>query len=272
MNLPLALGIVVAAAAAAGAVLVLALIRRTTPGPLLKEPARGTPMMTIVGTGFAVLLAFVTVAAFQTYNGAKRGAGSEAVAVLEMFRTAALFPAGQRDALRADFVCYGRAVAEQEWPAMRNGRRSPVVEHWLADYRDLFNRLDLRAARERLGFQALLAEASQRTDGRRERLSQVTPSVPSPLWLVLVLGACVTVGLQLGMADRRERLLVQGAMIGAVATIVTAGLLLVNFLDHPYQRHAGSIEPTEMRQSLAMMREAAPGLATPCRSDGRPLM
>jgi hypothetical protein len=95
--------------------------------------------------------------------------------------------------------------------------------------------------------------------------------VPSPLWLVLVLGACVTVALQLGMADRRERLLVQGAMIGAVATIVTAGLLLVNFLDHPYQRHAGSIEPTEMRQSLAMMREAAPGLASPCRSDGRTL-
>ena len=91
MNLPLALGIVVAAAA--GAVLLLALIRRTADGPLLKEPARGTPMITIVGTAFAVLLAFVTLAAFQTYNGAKRGAESEAVAALEMFRTAALFPA-----------------------------------------------------------------------------------------------------------------------------------------------------------------------------------
>jgi hypothetical protein len=269
MNLPLALGIVVAAAA--GALLALALIRRTADGPLLREPARGTPMITIVGTAFAVLLAFVTLAAFQTYNGAKRGGESEAVAVLEMFRTAALFPAKQRDVLRADFVCYGRAVTEQEWPAMRTGRRSPVVDHWIVAYRDLFNRLDLGAARERLGFQALLAEASQRTDGRRERLSQATPSVPSPLWIVLVLGACVTVALQLGMADRRERLLVQGAMIGAVATIVTAGLLLVNFLDHPYQRHAGSIEPTEMRQSLAMMREAPPALTAPCRSDGSPL-
>src|SRR2546423_6555882 len=143
MNLPLALGIVVAAAA--GALLGLALIRRTAPGPLLKEPARGTPMITIVGTAFAVLLAFVTLAAFQTYNGAKRGAESEAVAVLEMFRTAALFPAKQRDVLRADFVCYGRTVAAQEWPAMRNGHRSPVVDHWIADYRDVFNRLDLGA-------------------------------------------------------------------------------------------------------------------------------
>jgi hypothetical protein len=269
MNLALALAVVVAAAAAA--LLLVALIRRAADGPLLKEPTRGTPMITIVGTAFAVLLAFVTLAAFQTYNGAKRGAASEAVAVLEMSRTAALFPVKQRDGLRADFACYARAVAAQEWPAMRSGHRSPVVDHWIADYRGLFERLDLASARQRLGFQALLAEASQRTDGRRERVSEATPSVPSPLWIVLVLGACVTVALQLGMADRRERLFVHGAMIAAVATIVTAGLLLVNFLDHPYQHHAGSIEPTEMRQSLAMMREAAPGLATPCGSDGRPL-
>src|SRR2546423_1270048 len=209
MNLPLALGIVIAAAA--GALLVLALIRRTAHGPLLKEPARGTPMMTIVGTAFAVLLAFVTLAAFQTYNGAKRGAESEAVAVLEMFRTAALFPANQRDRLRADFVCYGRAVADQEWPAMRDGHRTPEVDHWIVDYRDLFNRLDLGRARERLGFQALLAEASQRTDGRRERLSQVTPSVPSPLWLVLRLGPRLTVALPLRLAAPPRAPLPHGA-------------------------------------------------------------
>src|SRR4030088_235362 len=109
MNLALALAVVVAAAAAA--LLLVALIRGAADGPLPVEPPRGTPMMTIVGTAFAVLLAFVTLAAFQTYNGAKRGAASEAVAVLEMFRTAALFPAKHRDVLRADFTCYAWAVA-----------------------------------------------------------------------------------------------------------------------------------------------------------------
>jgi len=62
-------------------------------------------MITMVGTAFAVLLAFVTFAAFQTYNGAKSGAQSEAVAVLDMSRTAAFFPAQQRDGLRAELVC-----------------------------------------------------------------------------------------------------------------------------------------------------------------------
>jgi hypothetical protein len=269
MNVPLAILVVVSAAGLA--VLLMVVVRRRAGGPLLVEPTRGTPMIMMVSTAFAVLLAFVTLAAFQTFNGAKAGARSEAVAVLEMFRTAGLFPAAERDALRADFVCYGRAVAEDEWRTMRSGRRSPLVERWIGSYRDRFNQLGLASPREQLGFEELLTEARNRTDGRRERLTEATPSVPFPLWLVLALGGGVAVVLQLSMADRRERLLVHGTMIAGVATIVSAGLLLVFFLDHPYERHFASIKPAEMRQSLAMMHDQAPGLHLPCRADGLPL-
>src|SRR3979490_298058 len=121
----LGLGLVIVAGASRPSVLLLALVRRRVDGPLLLEPTRGTPMMTIVGTAFAVLLASGARAAFQTYNGGKRGAQSEAVAVLEMARTAALFPSAQRDELRADLVCYGRARVRQERPGMGKGRAKP---------------------------------------------------------------------------------------------------------------------------------------------------
>src|SRR5438874_4954186 len=135
----------------------MALVRRRAGGRPLAEPTRGTPMIMMVSTAFAVLLAFVTFASFQTYNGAKSGARSEAVAVLEMSRTAGLFPPQERDDLRATFVCYGRAAIDQEWPAMRSGRRSPVLEQWIATYRDRFGNLDLSAPRQQLGLQELLA-------------------------------------------------------------------------------------------------------------------
>ena len=86
---------------------------------------------------------------------------------------------------------------------MRAGHRSPLVDRWIADYRAVFGRLQLGSPREQLGFQELLTEARNRTDGRRDRLSQTTPSVPTPLWLVLVLGGCVAILLQLAMADPR---------------------------------------------------------------------
>jgi hypothetical protein len=268
MNLALALAVVLGAVTLA--VLLLTVVRRRLSAPVLNDPGRGAPMITLVGTAFAVLLAFLTVAAFGTYNGAKAGAESEAVAVLELARTAALFPPAERDELRADLVCYGRAVAEHEWPAMRDGERSVFVDQWISEYRDLFARLSLGSVREQLAFEELLTEARARTDARRERLTQATPSVPAPLWLVLGLGGLVTILFQLALADPRERLLVQSAMIAGVTVVVSAGLLLVNFLDHPYDQLTGSIEPTEMRQTLTMIDEAAPGLVPPCAADGAP--
>jgi hypothetical protein len=269
MNLLVALAIVVAAAAVAA--LLMVAVRRRLSGPVLLEPARGTPMLTLVGTAFAVLLAFITLAAFQTYNGAKSGAASEATSVLEMFRTAEFYAADQRDELRGDLVCYGRAVVSAEWPAMADGQRARLVDHWIARYRELFARLDVGSARAREGFQEVLQEARARTDGRQQRLEEAEPSVPSPLWLVLLLGGIVAIVLQLGMADPRERAIVQCGMIAGVAAIVAAGLLLVWFLDHPYEGHAGSIHPTDMQRTLTEMRAADPGLQVPCTTEGEPL-
>lgn len=116
----------------------------------------------------------------------------------------------------------------------------------------------------------MLASARDRTDGRRDRLSEATPSVPTPLWVGLVLAGCIAVLIQLVMADPREHMLVQGGMIGGVAAIVSIGLLLINFLDHPYRSDPGSIQPTQMTATLTMMRQQEPGLRVPCRGDGLP--
>jgi hypothetical protein len=268
MNLLVALVIVLATAAVAAGLMVL--VRHRAGAPVLNDPTRATTTLTMAGTAFAVLLAFITLAAFQTYNGAKDGADSEAAAVLTMFRTGALFPAQQRDELRGDLVCYGRAVVNQEWPAMGHSASAPVVDRWIAAYRGLFSGLQLHAAREQLALQELLTDARNRTDGRQERLSEATPSVPTPLWLVLVLGGVIAIVLQLAMADPRERLFVQASLVAGVAAIVAAGLLLVNFLDHPYTGHTGSIRPTQMERTLVMMRATEHGLRLPCGADGSP--
>jgi hypothetical protein len=269
VNLPIAIVIVLGAGAVAG--LAMAVVHRRASAPLLADAGRGRPMVQVTGTLFAVVLAFVILAAFQTYNGAKMGAQTEASAVLEMARTAAFFPAAQRDQLRADLVCYGRAVVDQEWPAMRDGHSSPFVDYWVAAYRGEFGRLDLHSPREQLGFQELLEQGTTRTAGRQQRLSDDSPAVPTPLWLVLVFGGCVAVALQLGMADPRERLRIHGLMVAGLASVVAAGLLVVYFLDHPYQPHSGGIQPNAMQRTLAMTGGIESGLRLRCSQSGRPI-
>jgi hypothetical protein len=258
-------------AAGAAAALVFALVQRRARGPLLLDSGRGRGMIQVVGTSFAVLLAFVILAGFQTYSGARAAAGSEATAVLDMARTAALFSAAQRDQLRGDLICYGRAVVSEEWPAMRRGNGSPLVDRWIAAYRALFGRLDVHTTREQLALQELLSLAATRTAGRQQRLDDDTPAIPTPLWLALIFGGSVAVALQISVVDPRERFSVLGPMIAGVAGVVAAGLLVVYFLDHPYQSHTGGIQPSAMRQTLTTVQNLEPGLRPACRHSGLPV-
>ena len=77
--------------------------------------------------------------------------------------------------------------------------------------------------------------------------------VPPIVWLILILGAVVAVASVCFFAGARERAVTQAGMIAAVAIIVVSGLVLVQFLDNPYEDTSGSIKPTAMTRTLALM-------------------
>jgi uncharacterized membrane protein YedE/YeeE len=257
---------VLAAGALAG--LAFVVLDRMAGKPIVPEAARGGPPLIVGGALFAVVLAFITLASFQAYSGGKTGGQTEASAVLGMARSAAFYPPSQRDQLRSDLICYGRAVVDQEWPAMRNGHSSPLVEYWIGVYRALFGRLDLRSPREHLGFQELLDVSNTRTQGRQQRLAVATPALPTPLWVALIFGGCIVVALQLSMAGSGVR--VHALLVAGLASLIAAGLVMVYILDHPYQSHTGGIKPSAMHRTLLTMGNLEPGLRPACTENGQP--
>jgi hypothetical protein len=271
MNILLGAAIILGACVATCAVM-FAVHRLGKRDVLLVDTTRGAGVYAVVGTSFAVLLAFVVLIAFQSHNDARAGARAEADAVLEQFRTAEFFPRGERGRLQGQLICYGRAVAEQEWPAMREGGQSPVVDRSSDLLQQSFHGLRVRTPRETAAFNALLELRNARIDARRERLAEATPEVTAPVWFILLLGAAVNIAFVLVFIDRRdEAFTVQAGLMASVTTIVVAGLLLVWFLDHPYEDEPGGIKPSEMRRSVAVMEDEQPGVAAPwCTPGGDP--
>jgi hypothetical protein len=229
-----------------------------------------------LGIAFAILLGFVVLQAYDSYNDAKRGAEVEAQAVLELTRTAATFTPEEHERMEGTLVCYGRAVIEQGWPAMRDsGEGSPVVNDWGRQFRDAAFELRVRSKIEEAAFRQLLEEQDTRIEGRRMRLAEAVRVTPPPMWFVLILGALLTVGWIVLGADRRGSFVVQASAVASVAAMATATLLLVWFLDHPFTDESGSIRPIEMEEVLRLIEEEshAEGLTVthPCTEDGDPL-
>lgn len=227
-----------------------------------------------LGTAFAVLLAFVVLEAYESYNDAKSGAETEAEAVLELSRTADAFGPGEHERLEGLLVCYGRAVIHHGWPAMRDTGGSPVVNDWGSRFREEALRVDIHSLIHEASFRQLLIEQDRRIEGRRTRLAEAIRVVPLPLWFVLLLGAALTIGWVVLSAGRRGSFLVQAAVVASVAAMVTSALLLVWFLDHPLADESGSITPIEMEHTLETIAEEEEDQAfdviPPCSPAGDP--
>jgi hypothetical protein len=261
---PIIIVVVVVAAVAAKL-----LVRRRAPvGGWFADSPRSAGSLSVIGTMFAVMLAFVILFSLQSYQRAREGASIEAVAVTELNAVATVFPSPTSDRLHGGLVCYARAVINDEWPAMHDGHSSELVESWVDRLHDEFAATAPHEARQEAAYNQWFDEIAQRRDGRRERLAEAAPFLPLPLWFALGIGAMFTLGYMVAQADRKEGLLIQALPIAFVSGLVAAGLLVVVFLDNPYAGGNGSIKPTEMSRTLERIDH---GVQAPCDEHGHPI-
>lgn len=225
--------------------------RRAPDGGYLVDRDAAESVFEVLGTGFAVLIAFVVFVSFDGFVRARDGASQEAVATSQLFRVARLFGDEAADPLREDLRCYARAVVDEEWPLLVAGNISEDTQAIVERIEARVDDLDPSVARTSAALQHWLDQQAERREGRRLRVIDGTRIVPDILWLGLLLGAALVIGFTLLLADPRERRWVQACVMGAVSTMVLTGLMVVRVLDLPYQN--GLITPSEMQVTIALM-------------------
>jgi hypothetical protein len=251
MSLWLAALIIVGAAALSVAAMLLA--RRAGPaGSYFKDVVPAGALYTVIGTAYMVILAFVFLVAFESYHAAKSEAQNEATATLAMFHAVQPLSSKTRKQLQTQVICYAREVISEEWPAMRDGRTSPAVEKRITA---MENDAEEAASQQAAVYEQWSATNDERRQGRQGRIAEAAAVVPSVIWLVLIVGGVIVIVSVCFFADANEAWFPQVAMIAATAAIVVSGLLLVRFLELPYTNQSGSIKPTAMARSLALMHQ-----------------
>jgi hypothetical protein len=234
------------------------LVRRHAPeGSYFEDGDRAAGVFGVIATGFAVMLGFVIFLAFESYDTSRSGAEAEAQVVAQQFQTAQLLPVAARTPLSDDLVCYARNVAFTEWPRMRSGEAANLINSWsVAMFRSL-RAIEPRTASEQAAYGKWLDQSTDRQSARSDRTHGAEGVIPTPLWIVLFLSAGIIFVFMLFFADSGERAIVQGTMMGGVAVMITAMLLLLWFLDNPYHPGVGGLPPTAMTRTLEILDQQA---------------
>jgi sugar phosphate permease len=98
--------------------------------------------------------------------------------------------------------------------------------------------------------------------------------IPSPLWVVLFFISIVIFVYMLFFADSGEGAVTQAVLMGSVASVIVAMLLLIRFLDSPFHEGVGGVKPVAMERTLRIIDESlgAAGIrvSPPCDGRGAP--
>jgi len=258
------------------AVTALLLVRRRAPeGGFFEDGDRAAGVFGVLATGFSVLLGFIIFLAFESFVQSRSGAEEEALVVVQQVENAQFFPQPARGELTGQLVCYGRSVVNDEWDRMRAGTQGDAINPWGVTLFRTLQTVQPQTATEQSAYDKWLDQTSAREEARRDRIHGAVGVIPTTLWIVLFFIAAVIFAFMLFFADRGERAVVQGMLIGSVVAVIVSLMLLLRALDEPFHGGVGGLRPVAMERSLRMIDEALGSVGAqvrlPCDALGEPL-
>jgi hypothetical protein len=268
--------ILVIACACAVSITAMLLVRRRAPdGSFFADGDRASGVFGVLATGFSVLLGFIVFLAFESFDQSRTGAEQEALVLVQQVENAQFFAQPARDELTGQLVCYGRSVANGEWDRMSEGRMGDDINPWGVRMFRTLQTVQPRTYTEQTAYDKWRDQTSAREEARLDRIHGAVGVIPTTLWIVLFFIAGVILLYMLFFADRGERALVQAMLIGAVVSVLTALMLLLNGLDEPFHEGVGGLQPVAMDRSLKLIDDVldvvgSPG-RIPCDRLGRPV-
>ena len=259
----------------AATVSVMLLVRRRAPeGSYFSDGDRASGVFGVLATGFSVLLGFIIFLSFSSYDASRAGAEDEATIVAQQIQTAQFLPAPANQQLTGELTCYARYVAGPEWDALEKNTLGDSINPWGVRMFETISSVTPASDTEKSGYDRWMDQTASREQARLDRVHGAEGIIPGPLWVALALISAVLFLYMLFFADRAERAVTQGLLMGTVTVVITTLLLLLVFFDHPHGSGVGRLQPTAMERTLRLIdieaKAAGVTVTPPCDDRGNP--
>jgi hypothetical protein len=196
----------------------------------------GGNLLSIMGTLYAVVLGFVVVNASSDAQAIRVDIATEANSVLNIERYASVFPKANAEEVRTACIEYCKAVVDDEWPAMPQGRISTRAWQCMLNIWFSIKKCEPHTNQEQAFYSLILDNYTQMADDRRMRLFSARIRMSPLLWMVIIAGGVITIVFTYFFAV--ESLKFQILMTLFVALTLSLNIFLVASTSVPLQNGA----------------------------------
>jgi len=201
----------------------------------------------MIGTLYAVLIAFAIFVVWTQFQNAGTNLEHEANEVGDLSRMAMAMEEPMRSNVRTALIEYIRAVVDDEFPAMAQGRDSKRTWRAVENLWQVYSDAQPTTLKSQANYEESLRHMNDLSNYRRIRLFTSRGTVPSMLWYLLYLGGIVLVVFTYFFGH--ESLLSQTLMTAALAGILAFSIFLIVSYNSPFAG-AARVAPTPFQLEL----------------------
>jgi len=141
----------------------------------------------------AITLGLVAVGTWQTYTDAELRVDHEAAALGAIYRDASAYPEPLRSQLQQDLRDYYHQVVVVGWPLQQRGIVPNLAYIPLKRFQDHFMSFEPTTDREEIVASETYRTFNELVECRRTRLDSITENLPSPIWVIVLAGAILSI-------------------------------------------------------------------------------
>ena len=176
-----------------------------------------------------MVIAFVVFVVWSHYDEAAKNLELEANESINLFYVSKAFPDSINKPMREAVYEYANSITGEEFTLMTHGDKSKKTSDALRKVSDIFI---ISKIANVPGYSEAFKTFNELAKYRRLRLFAGKNSVPSVIWVVLLVGAMITVAYTYFFGIKN--VLPQNLMTAALTITITLILFLIFILDHPY--------------------------------------
>jgi hypothetical protein len=181
---------------------------------------------------YGVMVGLIAVGVWEQYSSTDEKVALESSALAALYRDVSEFPSPHRARLRADVRAYAQYVIRVSWPLQRRGIIPTQINEILWKIQaDLMSFEPTRNSENNIQIEALHA-FNALVELRRMRLHSVETGLPFAIWVVIALGAAIT--LAVGCFFETKSFAVHFWMVSLTSSLIGIIIWLLAMLDHPF--------------------------------------
>lgn len=194
---------------------------------------------------YGLSVGLIAVSVFQTYSEVERITTKEATSLAGLYRDVSGYPDPIRESLQDRLREYTRYVIDEAWPSQQRGEIHAGGVERMNRFQAELIAFDPATEGQKILHAETLAAYNRMVDVRRERIDSVRTALPGVMWIVIVLGAAIS--LSSAFFFKVEDVRLHAILVGLLATFIGLVIFMILAFDRPFIGDLGlSSEPYQL--------------------------